>query len=163
MNNKNKHMAMISTLLLFFSFGAMSQEYQSVEGDWVSEEGNAVIKIYQCESDNICGDIVWLKNSTYSEGDELENPEHKSGTLQLDEKNPIESLQSRPVEGMTILKGFVQTSEKRWTRGSIYNPKNGKSYHCILKLENDGDILKIRGFMGFVWIGSTTRWVRKLE
>ena len=40
--------------------------------------------------------------------------------------------------------------------GTIYDPKNGKTYSCIIT--RNGKKLDVRGYVGFSWIGRTTTW-----
>ena len=57
-----------------------------------------------------------------------------------------------------ILKNFEFTG-KAWEEGSIYDPKNGKSYSCNMKLKK-ADELEIRGFVGVSLLGRTTVWTK---
>ncbi len=63
------------------------------------------------------------------------------------------------VKGLDILSGFHFDSDKKWEDGTIYNPRDGKTYSCYLKILEDGR-LKVRGFVGISIIGKTNYWTR---
>lgn len=65
----------------------------------------------------------------------------------------------QPIEGLVIVRGLSQDGEE-WTDGEIMDPANGKSYDCTLSLDND-NTLKVRGFLGFSFLGRTQIWKRK--
>ena len=48
--------------------------------------------------------------------------------------------------GLTMLEGFKQKA-KGWTGGTIYNPKEGKTYGSKIKLLADG-VLEVKGCIG---------------
>jgi len=83
-------------------------------------------------------------------------------TGQLDEKNPDKALRSRPIIGVNLFKNFVfDAKEARWSEGTIYDAKSGKTYKCRLWFE-DGDlsVLWARGFIGFSLLGRTEKFER---
>jgi uncharacterized protein (DUF2147 family) len=137
-------------ILLFTTvgFSAFSQNKDAVLGEWVNATGEAHVDIYKKNS-KYFGKIVWLKN-----------PTNEAGGTKMDVKNPNESLQSKPVQGLEILKDFVFDGEK-WTDGSIYDPKSGKTYSCNITLKKDGN-LNIRGYIGLSIIGRSEVW-KKLK
>lgn len=65
----------------------------------------------------------------------------------------------QPIEGLVIVRGLSQDSDE-WTDGEIMDPANGKSYDCTLSLDDD-NTLKVRGFLGFSFLGRTQIWKRK--
>jgi uncharacterized protein (DUF2147 family) len=56
------------------------------------------------------------------------------------------------------LKGFEFTG-KSWEDGTIYDPNNGKTYSCTIKIKKANE-LEIRGFIGISLLGRTTVWTR---
>jgi uncharacterized protein (DUF2147 family) len=126
-----------------------SQSADAILGKWLNEDQDAHIQIYQ-ESGKYYGKIVWLK----------EPNEPDTGLPKLDDENSDESLQSRPIMGLILLKDFVYDGDdKEWEDGTIYDPKNGKTYDCYMNFDEEGT-LKIRGYIGFSWIGRNTYWTR---
>ena len=81
---------------------------------------------------------------------------------QLDEKNPDETLRSRPIVGVDLLADFRYDEDKsRWSEGSIYDAKSGKTYKCHLWFEDDNTgELWARGFIGLSLFGRTERFMR---
>lgn len=66
---------------------------------------------------------------------------------------------NKPVVGMTILRNLRQDGDE-WKGGTIMDPNNGKTYKCKIKAENGGQILKVRGYIGFSLLGRTQVWKR---
>ncbi len=66
---------------------------------------------------------------------------------------------NKPIEGMEIMWDLSKVNEKEYGNGEILNPKNGKIYSCNITLESPIK-LKIRGFLGFSFIGKTQYWYR---
>lgn len=72
-----------------------------------------------------------------------------------------DSNAGKKVVGLTILQGLKQDGDE-WKGGTILDPKNGKTYKCKVKAENGGQVLKVRGFIGFSLLGRTQVW-KKLK
>ena len=66
----------------------------------------------------------------------------------------------KPILGMTILWGLKKDGDT-WAGGEIFDPKNGKTYRCKMKLSEDGKSLNVRGFIGISLIGRTQIWWRE--
>lgn len=66
---------------------------------------------------------------------------------------------NKPIEGMEIMWGLSKTNEKEFGNGEILNPKNGKIYSCKITLETSNK-LKIRGYLGFSFMGKTQYWYK---
>ena len=67
------------------------------------------------------------------------------GIDQRDTENPEPSLRSRKLLGLPILTGFKPDGDV-W-RGTIYDPKAGKSYRSVLKRRN-ATTLEVQGCIG---------------
>jgi uncharacterized protein (DUF2147 family) len=134
--------------LVVFTY-AQTQGADAIIGKWLNEDKDAHVQIYK-ESGKFYGKIVWLN----------EPNEPATGLPKLDDDNEDESLRSRPVMGMILLKDFVYDGDdEEWEDGTIYDPKNGKTYDCYMNFDETG-ILKIRGYIGISWIGRNTYWTR---
>jgi len=81
-----------------------------------------------------------------------------AGKPKVDRKNPDPALRSQPVLGLEILHDF-QYDDDQWSGGTIYDPKEGKTYKCKITLGEDGK-LKVRGYIGISLFGRTTEWAR---
>lgn len=146
---KNRFFAI--ALLGFFSIslfsGFTTKSADDIIGLWYNGSKTGKIQIYKSGNEYF-GKIVWLKE-----------PTNADGTQKLDAKNADESKRKYPIMGMQILKNFVYNkSDNTWEDGKIYDPKNGKTYSCIIKMENG--TLKVRGYIGISLIGRTDIWTR---
>jgi uncharacterized protein (DUF2147 family) len=76
-----------------------------------------------------------------------------------DKNNPDPTLQNAPLKGYRMLKDFVYSGSDEWAEGSIYDPLNGSTYSCTIKME-DPNTLNIRGYIGVSALGRTDVWKR---
>ena len=119
---------------------------QDVIGKWKLADGTAIVEVYK-SGDSFNGKIVWLQNPTESDG-----------TPAKDDNNPDKNLRSRQIMGLNMLSGLKKTGDE-YSGGKIYDPGNGKTYNCSMKVE--GDVLKVRGSLDKKGlIGRTMDWFR---
>ena len=119
---------------------------QDVVGQWKLEDGSAIVEVYQ-EGDSFNGKIVWL-----------EKPTEADGSPAVDNNNPDAKLRSRQIMGLNMLSGLKKDGDE-YTGGTIYDPGNGKTYNCSMKVE--GDVLKVRGSLDKKGLlGRTMDWFR---
>ena len=142
---------MFKNLCLLFVFvnctlSVFAQKKDDILGKWLNPSGEGQVEIYK-KGDKYNGKLVWIKD-----------PNDDNGKPKLDIKNPNSSLHSRPVMGLEILKNFV-FEDGKWTDGTIYDPKTGKTYSCNLSLKENGQ-LNIRGYIGISIIGRSESWKR---
>lgn len=133
------------TVMLLGVTGVVFAQADPIEGVWYNEKMDAKIKIYKNNDGKFYGQIIWLKEPL------------KNGKAKLDEKNPKSDLQTQPIVGKIILKG-CEKDGNTYDDGTIYDPENGKTYDCTLKLK--GDVLNLRGYVGLSMFGRTTTWIR---
>ncbi len=138
------------TLLVTAFVPLMAQKYSAdaILGKWLNEDKDAHIEVYKNDG-KYYGKIVWLRDPI----------DEETGKPKLDDENSDEELQKRPILGLVILKDFIFDGDEEWEDGTIYDPKNGKTYDCYMEIDDDG-ILKIRGYIGFSWIGRNTYWTK---
>ena len=103
---------------------------QDVIGKWKLDDGTAIVEVYK-EGNAYNGKIVWL-----------EKPTEADGSAVVDSNNPDKNLRSRKLMGLNMLSGLTKNGSE-YTGGKIYDPGNGKTYNCSMKVE--GDVLKVRG------------------
>jgi uncharacterized protein (DUF2147 family) len=63
--------------------------------------------------------------------------------------------------GLVILQGFRANPEtKRWEGGTIYDPKNGRTYDAFIWRDPDKPgVLFLKGYvLGITWLGRSTTW-----
>ncbi|MCF2947055.1 DUF2147 domain-containing protein [Paraglaciecola aquimarina] len=130
-----------------------------IQGVWFTENKDAKVKVYACGTE-VCGDIIWLKDPIWTEKDVKNQKDAVLGHAKTDVKNDDKALKVRPILGMTLLTGLKLTDENEWDGGKIYDAESGKTYSCQAKLKEDGDTLKMKGYIGFSWIGRSTTWTR---
>ena len=119
---------------------------QDVIGKWKLEDGSAIVEIYK-QGDVYNGKIIWLQNPTEADGSPA-----------VDSENPDKSLRSRRIIGLNMLSGLEKNGGE-YTGGSIYDPGNGKTYNCSMKVE--GDVLHVRGSLDKKGLlGRTMDWFR---
>jgi uncharacterized protein (DUF2147 family) len=130
---------------------AFSQEPESasirIRGNWLTAEGESKIEIYRCDSVTLCGKIVWLRDPL------------KNGKPVVDDKNPEDTLRSRPVMGLELLRGFTYAGDGVWSGGKIYDPKSGNDYSAKMTLVDSAN-LDLRGYVVIPLFGRTERWTR---
>jgi uncharacterized protein (DUF2147 family) len=151
-----KTLLLASVLAVTSFFSANSVKTNTGEGDaiigkWLNQEGTSHIQIFKATNGSFAGKfygkIVWLKEPL------------KNGKPKVDDLNPDPKKHNVPLLGLQILKDFVyDADDKEWEDGTIYDPKNGKTYSCIMKLESNK--LDVRGYVGISMIGRTSVWTR---
>ena len=149
---------MKKTFALFVLFAvtvafSSATDADAVVGTWITDGGKSKVEISKCDK-GYCGKIVYLKEAVYPEGDPM------AGKKKVDRNNPDKAEHDQPIEGLQILYGF-KFKKDAWEGGRIYDPENGKTYKCTMKLTNDGNSLEVRGFIGFSLLGRTTIWTRE--
>ena len=136
------------SVLILVSAMSLADEVPPVEGTWISGDGDGLIEI-RIVGDGLSGVVAGSLNPDPDRPDQ-------------DEKNPEPSLRDRALIGLDIFSGFHYAGDGRWKGGRIYDPNNGKTYRCKLKLL-DRDTLKVRGFIGISLIGRTETWHRQAD
>ncbi len=138
-------------LLIFLFSSIISTNTAQTAGDdvlgiWETDDGKAKIEIYKA-SGKYSGKIVWLKE-----------PNNENGQAKRDKENPDKELRSRPILGINLVRDFEFDGDDRWAGGKIYDPENGKTYSCYMKLRKGK--LQVRGYIGLTMFGRTVTWTR---
>ncbi len=141
---KINQLAVIAAIFVCSSISAMAQE---ILGKWWDEEHKGQTELYMSPSGKLYGKITML----------AEPIDKETGKAALDKHNSDPKLRSRPTLGLVVVFGFVKNGNK-W-EGSVYNPKDGKTYSGYMELQPDGR-LKLRGYVGITLIGKTEYWTR---
>jgi hypothetical protein len=137
---------MIQKLLLTFF---VSLSYLSFSGPdavcetWWTPEKDAKIRFYKAKNGFIYGKIEWLQT-----------PNNEDGTPVLDLKNPDPEKRTQPKLGLVIFKKMEYTAENKWTGGTVYDSRTGKTYNCELSITEDG-LLEVRGYIGSPLLGQS--------
>ncbi|MCP4177027.1 MAG: DUF2147 domain-containing protein [bacterium] len=141
-----KKLLLIVTILLPITLLGVKNE---CVGFWETKGNDSVVNIFK-NQDKYFGEIVWLNNS-YS----------KYGLPVKDAYNPNKKESKKPLLGKVILKNFVSKCNNTLKGGTVYDPHNGKTYKCII--EADGNLLKVKGYIGIPFFGSTEIWKRRIR
>ena len=67
---------------------------------------------------------------------------------------------NKPILGLTIINDTLK-KENSWGGGTILDPKKGKTYKVKFTLIEQGEKLKVRGFIGVPSLGRTQIWIRQ--
>ncbi len=123
-----KYLAIAATLLAATPVAAA----EPITGSWVTAARDGVVRIAPCGK-SLCGTLARF----------LVTP--PGGADQRDIHNPDARLRTRKLLGVPILTGFSEDGAV-W-RGTIYDPKSGKSYRSVLR-RLAGDRLEVKGCIG---------------
>jgi len=141
---KKNTLLLLSIFITSFSY---SQSY-NIEGDWYTENNNAIIKMYK-DGNTLSGKITWMKT-----------PNDENGNPKTDPENPDEKLKSRKRLGMIMMYNFSYDEDDQWDDGEIYDPESGNTYSGIITMTSKNK-LDLRGYVGISWFGRTSQWTRK--
>ena len=147
---------LVAVLVLSGSSPAVDEESDEILGTWVTAEtpiGRGHVEIVR-DKREYEGRITWLESSVFGTDD----PKGMAGQPIVDRENPDARLRSRPVLGLKVLQGLPYKGNRRWAKGTLYDPVNGKTYRCRIRLV--GGELRMRGFVGFAIFGRSTVWTR---
>lgn len=139
-----------------FTAATFAQDADDIIGLWITAGGDSYIEIYK-KSKLYFGRIAALKKPNY----EPREVDGMAGQPRIDRNNPDASLRDRPLIGLELMTNFL-FEDGIWRNGRIYNPRNGKTYRSRLKLTKSGE-LKVRGYIGFFWLGGSSVWRRASE
>ena len=140
---------MIKTLLLSFVFiFSLQAQEAKVTGQWVTiDDASGLEKsevMLYVKNDKLYGKIqkLLLKDDQGSLCTKCKGKE-----------------KGQPIAGLLIING-LERKGSTWTSGEILDPKSGKRYRCVIKLE-DENTLSVRGYLGIAAFGRTQTWKRK--
>jgi uncharacterized protein (DUF2147 family) len=68
---------------------------------------------------------------------------------------------NQPIEGMTILWDLKPDGDHVWSGGTVLDPSKGKTYRAKLTLDEGGEKLQLRGYIGIEALGRTQTWLRE--
>lgn len=135
---------------ILFCFWAFAQDENRVAGTWLTQYGDSKVTIKKDAKGKFYGEITWLKEP------------NKNGKPKVDDKNPDAKLQSRPILGLRLLDGFsFDKDDNEWVDGKIYDPKEGKTYKCLMWFDSDPNKLHVKGYIGFSLIGKEVVWTKE--
>jgi uncharacterized protein (DUF2147 family) len=107
-------------------------------------DGGSKVRISACPNAAglMCGVVSWLPAAS---------------AHNLDTKNPNAALRTKPIVGVTTIKGFKSSAPGRWVAGKLYDPGSGKTYDGKISANPDGT-LKVQGCV--LMVCQTQTWKR---
>lgn len=142
---------LFSAIILFVPLFLHAQA-NKIEGNWYNDDKTSAIEITKGSDGKYVGKINWLDEP------------NENGKPKIDDDNPDPKLATRPIMGLAILNNFTyNTKKEKWEEGSIYDPKNGKTYDCFAWFEDGNfDKLYLKGYVaGIKALGRKTIWTKK--
>lgn len=127
--------------ILFTTLLTAQQKADNLLGTYMTDKNEGMVEITKKDG-KYYGKLLW----TVTPG-------------KLDDHNPDPKQKSEKLAGKEILKAFEFDGDDLWHNGTIYDPKNGKTYNCKITRDEKGN-LNVRGFIGVSLIGRTTFWVK---
>ena len=146
----NKYLAKWLIALGLCSLTTLAAAQSSPEGLWrtIDDETGEVKSLVRIAAQ--AGQLVGVVES-------ISNPERQDARCELcsDER------QDQPILGMEIIRAVpLEADDEVWSGGNILDPNKGKVYKLRLSLNEDGNELKVRGYVGFSLLGRTQIWQR---
>jgi uncharacterized protein (DUF2147 family) len=133
---------LIFIILITISLTAFGQpQPDAIVGEWLTAAKDGKVQIYK-SGNKFFGKISWGNR-----------PNGK------DTNNPDPKLRDQNLIGLVILKDFSFNGKDKWEDGTIYDPNNGKTYSCVIRLK-DEKTLEVRGYIGISLLGRTEVWTR---
>jgi uncharacterized protein (DUF2147 family) len=129
---------------------AMAQSATAV-GTWQTIDDHtgqpkALIQITPDGSGNLTGKIIKGLGPD-------DNPERRCTACTDERKDQL-------MLGMTIINDMKKDGDG-WDGGHILDPENGKLYKCKMHLEDGGQKLVVRGYIGVSLLGRSQTWIRQ--
>lgn len=134
---KTLSFALMALLFSTFSFAQIEGKWKTVDDE--TGKPKSVVEIFKKSDGKYYGKVVQL----------LTKPEHDTCVKCTDDRK------NKPIIGLEIIRG-LQKNGGEFSGGTIIDPKNGKTYKCLIK--KDGNSLDVRGYIGFSFIGRSQTW-----
>ena len=110
-----------------------------IAGRYLIQDGAGIVEVAPC-GQAMCGRLVRILKA-------------KPGAPSTDANNRDPALRNRLIQGIAILSGFTDHGAD-W-RGTIYDPRNGRSYTSIASRKADGSLM-VKGCIAVFC--QTQRW-----
>lgn len=145
----NSFVKKFAFLMPFYYLTVSASNANDITGTWknIDDNTNKAKSIIEIVRDNgiYTGKIIELLNPS--------SPNPLCTKCSGDDAN-------QPIKGLTIIKG-VSKKQGSWSGGTILDPKKGKAYKVTFTLIDNGQKLKVRGFIGIPALGRTQIWLRQ--
>ena len=142
-------------MTLAYATHGISNGIDSPIGYWktiddATGQPKALVQIWEASDQTLRGKIVKVFNPAMTN-----NPNAGCSACAGKQHN-------KPLVGLTVLEHLEQNKEKpnEWLNGAIFDPKNGKTYKCNIRLTDKGQKLHVRGFIGLPLFGRSQTWLK---
>lgn len=144
-----KHAALAGVLLVS-AITAMAQTDSPV-GTWQTIDDHtgqpkALVQITQDSNGSLNGKVIKGLNAN-------DQPDRRCTECTDARKDQL-------ILGMTIINDMKKDGDGR-DNGQILDPENGKVYKCKMHLEDGGNKLVVRGYIGVSLLGRSQTWIRQ--
>ena len=147
-----KHAALVGVLLVsaVTATTAMAQTDSPV-GTWQTIDDHtgkpkALVQITQDSNGELSGKVIKGLDAN-------ESPDRRCTAC-------TDARKDQPILGMTIINDMKKDGDG-WDHGQILDPENGKIYKCKMHLEDGGNKLVVRGYIGVSLLGRSQTWIRQ--
>lgn len=142
----NKMVLLPVALVLGFAQPALAQTWSPL-GVWTNPANKtATFEIFQCGT-KLCGRFASVTNDP------------ATGKPRPDALNPDPKLRRRSQAGLVFMEHFQPVGDNKWEDGKIYNFDDGKTYSCLMRMEQANELI-VKGYIGFSLIGKSQTWTR---
>lgn len=145
---------LLSLLMGTLAFGKEGD----ILGKWITEKadnGNQIIVQFHQENNKFYGIIDALTIPVYGKNEKF------AGEKKMDLANPDPKLQNRTLVGSKFVYNFTyDKDDNKFVDGSIYNPENGKTYHCSITFKDKNTIIVKGSLDKMGLIGKKQIWKR---
>ena len=139
----NRFLSLLLMLFLVSVLHAGAQPQEKVCGDWESAEGNLRIRVY-LEQNQFRARVTWFSDT-----------DGKPMDYWTDVHNPDRELRSRKLLGLSVLSGLqYDPAHNSWENGTVYDSRHGRYWNAAATID-DKNLLHVRGYWHFKWIGKT--------
>lgn len=140
----------VAGVLMAGAVVAMAQSASAV-GTWQTIDDHtgqpkALVQITPDSNGNLTGKIIKGLSAN-------DNPDRRCTAC-------TDSRKDQLMLGMTIINDMKKDGDG-WDGGQILDPENGKIYKCNMRLEDGGQKLVVRGYIGVSLLGRSQTWIRQ--
>ncbi|SJZ34656.1 hypothetical protein SAMN02745174_00146 [Cetobacterium ceti] len=149
-----KFILFLFILINTFIFSATNDAW--LQGKWITEKaenGNQIVVEFYKKNEKYFGKIIQLTIPKYNKNEKY------SGMEKMDLHNPKENLRNRKLKGLDFVSNFTLENNKL-VDGNIYNPENGKTYHCKITKKSDNTLLVKGSIDSMGLIGKSQIWTK---
>jgi uncharacterized protein (DUF2147 family) len=148
---KTLKQATLAGVLLASAGFALAQGTDSPVGTWQTIDDHtgqpkALVQITEDNNGDLSGKVIKVLNPN-------DDPQRRCTECTDARKDQL-------ILGMTIIND-MKKKDDGWDSGEILDPENGKIYKCKMHLEDNGQKLVVRGYIGISLLGRSQTWIRQ--